>query len=682
MLISLFITGCLDGTNPVTSIDDEPITTAHPSESLSAKSSTTGGNIVKTYENTIGATLGTGYNSVKDAASQIKCITYDAPKTFDGGSISSVGQFATNYNYIKSESTTDISSSMNVSIGATVNYGMFSGSASGDVLSSTEKSSHDLYVYVYIDVTGPSASITNVALTQEFKDKASATDVYEICGDYYAGTITTGGRLHAILQFSSTSESEKQTIKSDVTAAMEGIGSLSSSSTSALSSVATQYSATISSFATGCEAYIVGNDMDSFQAAVDAFPQKVTDCVNGKNAEATKADLEVVTDTATDENLGASVANIMSMAAKVTYFSMTPLIENAFGTTNTVADVLQKKRNIADLIYSYNSYQSLDTDIQSILDNRELYDWTGVTTSTVEELEAVQAQINAYSGGDLDILQTAMDTCSLQTFQCEYPSSGLTDIAATRANFPTHGSTYPKDCAEFHEILDEDVDQQAKTIYLNGNSEKPINVWCEYDEKNIMSTYLDLDHNNLYTAHPSEDITNNFYSQGKNYSGFVNYWNWKKHNSLYWSDLITVYRKVKIHNMDARFAYIDICDSKFATSATYPLTTESYPLGNSSGCAQNVVYKAPYAAGVGSINGRSKKANGMTYTNAVDLNNTPFVLSEDMIWEISGSSVSGSYTISDNRKTATIQVQGNNGYFKPRVGDPRGPVSIKLEYQN
>ncbi len=371
----------------------------------------------------------------------------------------------------------------------------------------------------------------------------------------------------------------------------------------------------------------------------------------------------------------------MSMAAKVTYFSMNSLVEAAYGSSSVVTDLLKSKQNIATLINMYTAYKALDTDIQAILDSSYLYDWTDPAKLSQAELNDIQDQINLFNSGDLDTLQTAMNICAGATFSCEVPASGLQDISDIRSKLPSNSGTYPHDCLELSEISGLDIDESYATIYLNGDSAKPISVWCANDNKGIMSTYIDLNHNTLTTTHDSESITSPFYAQGSNSSGFINYWHWKKHHSLYWSDLMTVFRKIKIHNMDKHYAYVDICDTKYATSATYPISSATYPVGNWFGCSNNDISKSPYGGGIGSIDGRSKKSNGMTFTKLVDLTGTPFIISDDMIWRLSGSSIGGSWSLSDDNKSVTVQVQGNNGYFQPRIGGTTGPIGIKLRYQ-
>jgi len=659
------ITGCMANDSGDTTLTE----TIHPSENMMARSAGTSGIIVKTYENTIAANFGNGYNSVKDTPSQGVCIEYDAPEDFDGGFINVEGQTKTYYKAMISESIAEISEKMDVSVGATVNYGMFSGSTSGDVMNSSEKSTHDIYVYAYVDVKGPSASITNVRLKEAYQKthtsdnvqvgKDNATDVYEICGDYYAGTITSGARLHGIFQFSSTTDTEKQSIKTDLQASISGLtsgagGSITENSASDFSSVVSNYNATVTSFITGCDAKIVGNDMDSFLAAVQSFPDEVNNCMADK-----------------------SVADIMAMAASVTYYRMDSMIQDSFGITNTISDILQSKTNIDRLINSYASYETLKTDIEAILNNTSLYDWTDTTKSSQSDLNTILSNITAPFSGYLYTLQQSMDVCALETFNCDYPDSAdLPDISAIRANFPGHTDFYPKDCLDYSETLGENVNGHQRTVYLNGDSEKPIDVYCE-NTNGVMSTYMDVPYNSITTAHASDDMSDPFYQQGSNFSGIINYWNWKPHNSPKWPDLITVYNRVRLYNTGANTIYLDHCDNKFSENAMYPVTTTTWPLGHSFGCSNNQLTYAPYGTGVGSKDGRHKRDSGISLTNAIDLRGTPFRLSPRTYWEVVGTHPTGGGTISGDRRTVTITANGNNGFFRPRVG---GAIAIELEY--
>lgn len=157
----------------------------------------------------------------------------------------------------------------------------------------------------------------------------------------------------------------------------------------------------------------------------------------------------------------------------------------------------------------------------------------------------------------------------------------------------------------------------------------------------------------------------------------INYWQWRAHNSLYWPDLLTVYRKVRLTNGGVNTIDIDHCDAKFTDNAMYPVQTTTWPLGNAFGCSQNQLTYAPYGTGVGSKDGRYSRDSGITLNDAVDLTGTPFRLSPSTYWEIVGTHPSGAGTISGDRENVTITAKGNNGFFRPRA---HGKISIELEY--
>jgi len=396
-------TGPLSGsTGPLETSDVGLVT--HPSELTSyAQLTGSGQTVVKTYDNTIGSRLGNGYNSVKDGPNQLVCINYVPPTAFDGEIVHSVGQFQTNFNYFVTDSTTALAQKMQVSTGASASYGMFKGSASGDVISSLSKSSNSVYAYVYIDVVGPAVSLTDVSLRDEYKNKpGGAADIYEICGDYYAGAITSGGRLHAVIEYTASSESQLSEIKTSVSTSMTMIkgtaeGSIDVNSTQSLKNTVSKYSAKVNSFATGCSAYSVGTNIDAFTAAVNDFPKKTTECVGDFTEQ-----------------------KIMNMAATVTYFKMDSLVNAAYDATEAIDSILTSEDNLNRIIDNVLAFETLNQDLTNILNSSDQYAWNDPNGYTIAQLRDLQNDITKpfSAGGFIAELDHALEVCSMSTFKC------------------------------------------------------------------------------------------------------------------------------------------------------------------------------------------------------------------------------------------------------------------------
>lgn len=585
--------------------------------------------IYLSYENRVGMQLGQGYDSVAQNTSQATCINFDL--------VDPAGSWETWTIVEVVKSMSELKSSLSVNASASLNLGLYNGSFQSGFLHKMEYSSRTIFALARIKLKGPYNTINSPKLKDEIKYKGdgnqrSAQEIYDICGDYYLGTIASGGTLIAVITIETNSQEEKDTITSELKASSinaEGGVKVKSEFAQTLA----KYKVKTEVYAVGCEPISPKTDFDEFMNMVDDFGPKIQECVD-------------------DPHKG-----VLDTALVATYFSMSSIIQAAIDEKLNVSEQ-QKKLNT--LIDYYTSYGKMALDIGHIITHQSAYDFTtSPEYNTPVLLEQLRNDIIEEYGGYKQIVYEAVTDCADDPYDCSMPETLPEEKYPQNIKLPTLKDFNPSDCIEVILKYGAPLDDEHYTIYLGGDVNKPFEVYCRDMNTESPKTYLDL---------PQGDKTN--------YATFTRYWQWKKDGSKYWPDLTTTYERIHIIPGQSQIT-VDICDTSFAKTDVKESdkktnqSSSSFPVA-SFGCPAPLSY-VPYGVTIGSY--RGTKTPEYPGTADINLIGTPFAISDDAKWSYFGTSDVGFIHISTDKKTAGFGVGGNNGYLKTGISG-----SIKLKW--
>lgn len=384
--------------------------------------------------------FGRGYDYVSQNLAG-DCVSFDNTK-----SIERVGNVHTKYSIELLEDVSSVSQQLGVSAAGKMQMGLYRLSAQADFLSESVKDSTSVFVAVFAEVTGYTYNLENVKLldgtngTTNWKDKfknESAT-FRHTCGDYFLSSITTGGKMVGILKIATSSDKEKTSISANVKAkSLLNSGSLSFRST--MDSMMQEYQASITLFEMGPRDDSAPTDYDSFMSAVQAFPKKVNDCIDG--IKPTGIPWE-------------------NCAYTVTFMDYATIAE---GDTNIGAQALA----MGVLIDYHSGYERLLAQIPDMQARPELYEKSSVNLSDLS------SRITASK----KLAETAANACNQTSSECTAPS-GLLDPNGVA--LPARKLLMTRTCADYKTNYPSVSADGEYRMYFETDAElkKPFYLYC------------------------------------------------------------------------------------------------------------------------------------------------------------------------------------------------------------
>jgi len=575
-------------------------------------------NITYAYDNTIAAQLGGGYNPISDSITGVTCVQ-EVDRMVEGGAVTSHSSFE----YV--DNTKELMQKLKISAAASMGLGMFKGSTSGDIVENINVSTHTVAAIAKYEVKGKYRTFSNAILNPNFLENGLTVDkIYEACGNYFLSSVTSGASLVAIIQIQCDSISQKQSIKSELNAEY-GVYDGESSFTGEFSKKLSKYKAKVDVYATGCLAIEPATSFDEYLALMKTFAKETNACMD-------------------DPDKG-----VMQMTSTATFLKLDSIL-SAAGVR--VKDIKEQTEAMDKLFEFRMDYINLDSDIDHVLDNNYLYEYDN-WDDTEAKLEAAKTTIATY----IESIEDKIDFCMNSTIACGFLDENELPPAdypgpLRNAVIPPINNFHPKSCKELPQSSA--VKDGRHTLYFRGDESKPFTAYCK--DMNIdgtePKTYLEV-------------------SSDNNYAEFKNYWHWKANNkSEYWPNMTTSYEKVRL-NDEGQADHLYIYDDTFAITDCQPNDKyhsdqcKSLGLGNWMGGPGNDLLYAPYGCIIGSRRGPRLPETTFTATTMIDLTGTPFALGNHQHWHFEGTSVDSEAQIGKDRKTAKIQVGGDNGYGRP-----------------
>jgi hypothetical protein len=164
--------------------------------------------------------IGWGYNSASLEVLGGQVVKYKTGDLIP--SINVGGQYSTfDLKLVSTQSS--LKKSLDISVNASVTYGVFSGSANYDYYHSTSVSDYSDYLVAKVIVRNPAEYLQNPELTDEALWLASNNlpNFIERYGDQYIYGRVTGGAIYVIFKFTSKSSSEQNATRTSVNAAVK-----------------------------------------------------------------------------------------------------------------------------------------------------------------------------------------------------------------------------------------------------------------------------------------------------------------------------------------------------------------------------------------------------------------------------------------------------------------------------
>ena len=587
-----------------------------------------------TYESTTGALRGKGYNSIS------MIMTGECVK--EGGVTQTVGSTTTNSYFHFVNTTKELEQDLGVNASATTNYGMFSGSVSASVMSQHQVSENTITAVASLEVIGPSATFQNPVMSLA-SQPADANALFAACGDYYVDTITSGGKLFAVITISNVAQDDHSTIKANLQASVTGIGSGDAGYSSDMSSKLSQYEADVHVYAVGCKSYPLTTGFDEFLSLAQTFHSDIETCLSEKGD-----------------------AIFQNLASEVTVKTIAGPVTSSYGS-NLVPDIQSQQLAHYKLTNMAAQYGELKGTIDYIISHQDEYVWSG-PYDTVGALQGLKQDIDDYR----QIVNNRLSQCNLNPAACSLPptsddgSGGDPSLAASNYppkltdQLPQMKNFWPSDCYGVLRKFGSDMPSGNYSLYVNGDQDRMYYAYCCFQDNGSMArTYLNLQHTSQ-----AADSGSSFFTPGFNYSEFINYYQWNVHN---WPHLVTTWTKVRLLPMGESL-FIDGTDNTFAATKTLPAgSNEVWPF-SLGGSPHGLTY-APYGSCVGSWDGRDTYAQTSYPGSAnIDLRGTSFKLHSDFAtggYHFSGTRIIHHAQLTDADQVFTAKVGGNNGYATP-----------------
>lgn len=416
------VTGGTLTTVPLASIDSAPLTLAgHPS--LLA-----GPPIVLGWYGPSSMRFGAGLDYVSEEVAGT-CIAFGDP-----AAIMPVGSVQTQYSIEVLDDSSHVSDELDVSATAKMRMGLFKGSARATFSQQSVRDSTSVYVAVYADVLGYSFNLNGVRLQDGWRDKYGTSAFRDACGDRFLATITTGGKMVGILRITTTSDEEKRAITSQVKAKAGMFNSYSGEASlkSTMDSLTSQYQASITMFEMGPAETSAPTDYNSFMAAVQAFPAKVSGCLLQWNL----------------------------CAYKVTFVDYATI-------AGPGTDMTQQHAAMASLIGYDTRYEQLLSRIADIQARPELY----VNPPSVDVLTQQSDQITSHR----DKVLEAAGKCDDASSACAVPA-GLLDPSSVK--LAARRLVTPHSCRDYKSNFPNITTDGEYQMYLGPKFAKPFRLYC------------------------------------------------------------------------------------------------------------------------------------------------------------------------------------------------------------
>jgi hypothetical protein len=589
---------------------------------------------ILTYDPEVPILLGEGYNSVSQNAGGEDCI-------FDATTTPVVGPCVehTYFNYVNS--TEELAQTLNLNLGASMNTGMYSGSISGSAFSRHQVSESTLTAVAMMEIKCGAAVIAEPRLSEGI----TGQNYFGVCGDYYADSVTVGGKLYAVLSIQTSSQDDQKQIKADLNVSVKGQGSGHVSFSDDMASKLDKYNADTDVYTVGCKVYDPVTNFQGFLDLLKTFKDDTQACINN-NYSGTAASGAV------------SAADAMKLASDVRFISITPALKRKY---SNVEEVTSQRDAMYTMLAWRAAYKALEVDIDTIRARPDLYQIPQ---------DQLDAELRSLATLRENIQQTYLPTVETRINHCTiYPDTCtlLTDAELAKGDrpvsiwnsLPQPKDFYPQDCNEVQRIFGSPQDDSDYVIYLNGDSQKGYLARCRFgNSTGDAKTYLSLARTSSMQS--GQDPVHNA-GLTYNYSSFINYYISGDHT---WPDLVTVWDKVRIVPQGS-LVYIDRTDNTYATTFYYPsMENQAWPLGHSCHTQLNDIWFAPYGSAVGGNNGR-RDLPGTTGHANIDLNGTPFALADDQSFTTYSGSNLQQVTYGAERRSVQIDVGGNNGYGNP-----------------
>lgn len=595
------------------------------------------------YSSDVGMSFGTAYDSISGVANSTRCIDTSYFFDEDGNPKGELKGSAKVDSYIEIINTQqDLTDSLNINANASLDIGVYSASASASYTKNVEMSSDKVIAVWTVGAAGPSMTLYPPdgeakvkILNSVLEENDTFEEFYEECGDSYIATMTTGSYLKMILEISTSSSSEKAQITSSINGngpAFKGEGSISSDLSSILNSSQTTIQ-TVQLGSVDCSFDIPDPDIDSFQAKVANYSKEIKECLLSANSASPSWW------TVTVENIEAEWKR-----QKKAY-------EDSKLDDLWSGDLASQSAAMLALVTLHDDYKELMGDIDYMNNTPSDYDWTNSEYNQDTILEATNVITPLLS----QIVSYAKE-CESSSYSCEDKSASIVPTPAEiRATLPTKASFHPTSCKKLkNHYPDNNLGDREYTLYLGGDPNKPITIWCQGMLSNNPTEYLTL---------PDEyqSTTSNLQY---NYATLTNTWHWASGGNTYYGDVKTVYQRLPIK---IRHNYIVIDDQNSCNNNPHSINWQEPGYTTApSGCA-----KIGHAEG--SLEGK-RALSGYPGTTDISLYGTPWHFDTGVGFSITGSSSKGYQYITPDRKRAQAKVRGNNGFIAPS-----GELVLKLD---
>jgi hypothetical protein len=168
--------------------------------------------------------VGQGYNFVTGAQCGMSVVFTDEGDLTTASGTN--GQSVT-FDYTMLESFEALEQRLNISAAASFGFGIFSADLSADFVRTGSFSQYNTFLFLDVTVTNPTEVLKRPMLTPAAIERAHSgqSAFLDFCGNSYVYGRQTGGQLTAIVQFSSTTQENYQSVKTRVSGSVAGYGS-------------------------------------------------------------------------------------------------------------------------------------------------------------------------------------------------------------------------------------------------------------------------------------------------------------------------------------------------------------------------------------------------------------------------------------------------------------------------
>jgi hypothetical protein len=523
------------------------------------------------------------------------------------------------------ENSSDLAESMNVSVQASMDMGVYGGDAKATFAASRSVNSSSVFFVASVVVSDKTEQYSSPDLAQMALIPAAASEYTQSLiefrqkyGDSFVTGIEYGGELYCVLEITTASEEDKESLTASVSGHAEEFSG-SASFTGAIDTLSKNRNVNVWIYKSG--GLPVG--VDSQHLTVDDF----INMVGGFAGEIAKSPYPV--------------------AAIITPYDELAQIPSS----TDPFEIDQAEQLIASFGQTYLQYRDALADLRYMLDNHWQFIYPPVIESEVQKVIATVTTDQTKVAQAIDDLASKPTPATVTTWSKAKPWPQADQLEASLPQRLQHLPTSASDLMQMYpKIPDGDYD-----IYLDGKLENRVTLHCVTSGGGA-AQYISL----VETAGGSNQ---SHWPASPPGFGFRK-----------GTDMTTAYTKI---SFDTETKTVDVTDTRFATTSGGPLTDTMKDINDQKTPGGTYSY-APYAT-ASAYNFQVGNERGEPFGTAnVDLRGTPFSIDPSVTFPSTEFSVITNAQQPTDNTRKVINLRGG-GYAGPGTAQPSPDLMLVLD---